>query len=69
MAAAHARRGRAADRMESRVDDYQRAVRAGFLTEANRQPPGKCVVIDATPSPDVVQAEIRRAVAALLRRS
>jgi dTMP kinase len=65
--AAQARRGRAADRMESRADDYQRAVRAGFLTEANRQP-GRCVVIDATPPPDVVQAAIRRAVAALLQR-
>lgn len=62
---AQARRGRAADRVERRGDDYQQKVRAGFLQEANARP-DRMVVIDAAADVEAVQADIRQAVARLL---
>jgi dTMP kinase len=43
---ARRRRGRPADRMERRAEEYQQRVRAGFLTEASRRP-DRIVVVDA----------------------
>ena len=43
---ARRRRGRPADRMESRADDFYERVRTGFLTEARRRP-DRIVVVDA----------------------
>ena len=63
---AFVRRGRPADRVESRPRDYHERVRRGFLAEAKRRP--GCVVIDATPGVDEVQADIRRRVDDLLAR-
>jgi dTMP kinase len=60
-----ARRGRPADRMESRPLDYHRRVREGFLTEARRRPE-RIRVIDARPGIDEVQAVIRTQVQSLL---
>jgi dTMP kinase len=58
---AAARRDRRLDRMEQQGDAFHARVRQGFLDEAARRP--DCiVVIDATPSIERVQAEIRRAV-------
>lgn len=54
---AQQRRGRSADRMESRARAYQERVRAGFLAEARRQPE-RIVVIDATSSVEAVHAQI-----------
>ena len=65
--AALARRGRPADRMESRDAAYHRRVRAGFLTEAQRRP-DRIRVVDAGPPPEVVQEAIRREVLALEER-
>ena len=62
-----ARRGRPADRMESRPRDYHERVRAGFLAEAKRRP-DRLVVIDATPGVEEIQAAIRRRVDELLAR-
>ncbi len=53
------RRGRPADRMESRGIAYDERVRCGFLTEVARQP-GKLRRIDASGSVDEVQAALRR---------
>ena len=61
------RRGRPADRMESRPRDYHERVRQGFLTEANRRPDRR-ILIDAAPGVDEIQAEIRRHVDELLAR-
>jgi dTMP kinase len=62
---AQARRGRAADRMERRGDEYHARVRAGFLAEARRRP--KDVrVIDAGGTVQAVQEAIRREVAPLV---
>jgi dTMP kinase len=55
------RRGRAADRMESKPLDYHERVREGFLTEARRRPE-RIVVIDARPGIDEVQARLRQEV-------
>lgn len=55
------RRKAMADRMESKGDDFQRRVRAGFLAEARLQP-DRIRVIDASPCVDVVQNAIRQAV-------
>jgi dTMP kinase len=55
---AAARRGRPADRVESRTVDYQRRVRDGFLAEARRFPDG-IRVIDADQPPDAVHLQIR----------
>lgn len=58
------RRGRPADRMESRPTDYHERVRQGFRTEALRWP--RIELIDATGDADSVQAELRRRVAECL---
>jgi len=50
------------DRMESRGEEYSRQVRAGFLHEAKRHT-DSMVVIDATPSIEVVHEQIRAAAA------
>jgi dTMP kinase len=60
-----ARRGRPADRLESRSLDYHERVRQGFLTEAKRRPE-RIHVIDARPGVDQVQEALRREVARLL---
>ena len=58
------RRGRPADRMESRSLDYQRRVREGFLLEAQRKP--NIVVIDASGSIDAIQSQLRSHVLPIL---
>lgn len=63
---ARTRRGRPADRVESRGPDYHKRVRAGFLREAAARP-GKVVVVDASPDVDAVHDEVRRAVVQLFR--
>src|SRR5262249_14712950 len=55
---AAARRGRTADRMESRGSDYLLRVREGFLAEARAQP-DRFLVIDASPDVATVQARLR----------
>ena len=59
------RRKAAADRMESRGDDFFARVRAGFLLEAQRRPEC-CRVVDASGSLENVQEGLRREVAAFL---
>jgi dTMP kinase len=61
VAAALARRGRPADRIESRTLEYQEKVRQGFLTEANSQPE-RIVVIDAQGEVNEIQEHVRIAV-------
>lgn len=63
---AASRRGRTADRLESRGADYHERVRAGFLAEARRRPELH-TIIDASPAVEVVQAEVRRIVGEALR--
>ena len=58
------RRKAAADRMESRGDEFFAKVRAGFLMEAARRPE-RFRVIDASPSVEIVQASIRQIVQSL----
>lgn len=60
------RRGRPADRIESRDADYQARLRHGFLAEAQRRPES-IRVVDAGPPAAVVQDAIRREVASILR--
>ena len=62
---AQTRRGRAADRVESRGPEYQQRVRAGFLHEANARP-DRMVVVDASADVDRVQDGVRRVVRQLL---
>jgi dTMP kinase len=62
---AAARRGRTADRMESRGGDYLHRVREGFLAEA-RARPDRFLVIDASPDVAAVQARLREIVRDLL---
>jgi dTMP kinase len=62
-----ARRGRAADRMESQPVDFHQRVREGFLAEARRVP-DRITVIDARPDVGEVQAVLRREVTRLLDR-
>jgi dTMP kinase len=62
---AAARRGRPADRVESRPADYQERVRRGFLAEARRQP-DRVRVVDAGPPAAAVQEAVRREVADFL---
>jgi len=50
-----------ADRIEAEAEDFHARVRAGFLAIA-REEPGRVKVIDATPPPDQVQAQIREVV-------
>ena len=59
------RRGRPADRMESRPREFHERVRQGFLAEARRAPDRR-LLIDATPGVEEIQAEIRRHVDAIL---
>jgi dTMP kinase len=59
------RRKASADRLESRGDDYFAKVREGFLREAE-QHPGRMAVVDASQSPDVVQALLRELAAGFL---
>jgi len=61
-----ARRGRPADRFESRDGDYQARVRAGFLTEARRDPQ-RIRVVDATASVEAVHTAIRQIVLSEIR--
>jgi dTMP kinase len=62
---AAARRGRPADRIESRDADYHARLRRGFLTEARRHPE-RIRIVDATPPLDTVQDAIRREIASVL---
>lgn len=62
---ARTRRNRDADRLEARDQDYQEAVKRGFLFEAGRRP-DRHRIIDAAPDADVVQRAIRREVGRLL---
>lgn len=57
---------KAADRVESRGDDYFQRVRNGFLTEAARRP-DRVRVIDAGSTLDVVQERLFSTVAEILR--
>lgn len=61
------RRGRPADRLERRSEEYHLKAREGFLTEAHRRP-DQIIVIDATPDVDTVAEAVRRAVTPLLRK-
>lgn len=63
--AARARRGREADRMEDRGEEFQQAVKRGFLYEAGRRPE-KYRIIDAAAEAEVVQRAVRREVGRLL---
>lgn len=63
--AAAARRGRSADRMESRGLEYQQRVRDGFLFEARRLPE-LFTIVDASPPTEVVHETVWRAVEELL---
>jgi len=63
---AASRRGRAADRLESRGLEYQTKVRDGFLLEA-RYNPEKLKVIDATPEPNAVHEAVWTEVRELLK--
>jgi dTMP kinase len=67
VAAAEARRGRTADRMEARDLAYRELVRDGFLTEA-RAKPQRIEVVDAGPTIEDLQAILRRRVGELLRQ-
>jgi dTMP kinase len=60
------RRGRSADRMESRDLSYHRRVRDGFLLEAHRRPE-RFRIIDATPSIDELQTVLRQEIEEFLR--
>ena len=55
---AAARRGRTADRMEARGAEYLDLVRRGFLAEAAHEP-SAFHVLDASPSIDTVQQQLR----------
>lgn len=59
------RRGRPADRIESRDTDYQAKLRHGFLAEARRRP-DRIRIVDAGPPLADVQKAIRREVSSLL---
>lgn len=60
-----ARRGRPADRFESRDGDYQARVRAGFLAEAKRDP-RRIRLVDASGTVEAVQESIRQIVLPIL---
>lgn len=61
---ARQRRGRTADRIEKRGEEYHERVRQGYLLEARRQPNVR--VIDASGDVESVQAVLRADVAELL---
>jgi thymidylate kinase len=52
--------------LKSRGGDYRERVRQGFLAEAKRHP-GEIQIINAARSIDVVQNDIRRAAAGIMR--
>jgi dTMP kinase len=60
------RRGRDADRMESRDRMYHERVRQGFLMEAKLQSES-IHVIDASTDPNVIQSQVRAIVEPILR--
>jgi dTMP kinase len=62
---ARQRRGRPADRVESRAADYQQRVRDGFLSEARRRPE-RIVVVDAARPIEEVHAQICQEVARVM---
>ncbi len=62
---ARRRRGRPADRMESRAEDYHQRVRDGFLSEARRRPE-RIVVVDAAGTVEQVHALICQEVARVM---
>ena len=62
------RRGRAADRMESKGAEFFERVRRGFLTEAAADPKRR-VVIDASPDVETVQRHVRNVIAVHLNAS
>jgi dTMP kinase len=64
-AAARVRRGRPADRIESRDAAYHARVRAGFLAEARKRP-DRIRVIDAAGTAEAVQQAVRAEVSRLL---
>lgn len=59
--AARVRRGRPADKIEGRPDEYQERVRAGFLLEAQRLPES-IRVIDSSGTVEEVQTRLRQEV-------
>ena len=61
LSVAKARRTDAPDRLESEADAFHERVRAGFLTEAARDPE-KCVVISAEQSVEEIFKQIKKAV-------
>jgi dTMP kinase len=61
------RRGRPADRLESRPTEYHEKVRQGFLREAEREP-SRYRVIDVSVGIEEVQAKIREEVVELLTK-
>jgi dTMP kinase len=65
-AEASGRLGDELDRMESRDDSYQQALRKGFLEEAARAPE-RIAVINAEGSVDQVAGRIRKAAERILR--
>jgi dTMP kinase len=65
--AAQTRRGRTADRMESRDLAYHQRVREGFLLEAREQPE-KIHIVDASVPVDALQSHLRAWLAGLLQR-
>ncbi|MCI0461259.1 MAG: dTMP kinase [Gemmataceae bacterium] len=62
---AQSRRGRPADRMESRPADYHQRVREGFLAEAHRRPE-QIRIVDASASIEEVHARICQEVSRVL---
>jgi dTMP kinase len=62
---AQARRGRTADRIETREHMFHQRVRDGFLTEARRDP-ARIRVLDATADIDSLQAALRAVITELL---
>jgi len=64
---ANARRGRAADRMESRDEAFQQRVREGFLFEA-RCNPEKTHIVDASIPLEELQKHLREWLGGLLRQ-
>lgn len=62
---AQARRAGAGDRMERKDDEFHARVRAGYLSLAAAEP-GRFRVVDAARSVEAVQADVRRAIDALL---
>jgi dTMP kinase len=59
------RRGRPADHVESRADNYHQRVREGYVTEAKRHP-NAIRIIDADQAVDAIHQEIRKEVARVL---